>query len=219
MRAYHLLSAEFALSNLALARMRVSRFNDLNDPFELLAANVGERELRRAIRSWKSDFHEHRGLLCFSLSWENPVLWSHYADKHRGICLGFDLNDDIVQPVTYADSRVPVRFKENDPQLGLSEEFVRDLLRTKYRHWEYEEEVRIYVGLDQKTLENGSYFVPFSRDIVLREVILGANCEIPHKLVRERVAKAYDGVAVKKARLAFKWFKVVADERYRNQVA
>jgi len=35
------------------------------------------------------------GLLCFSRNWHNPVLWSHYADKHRGICPGFDA-DDVV---------------------------------------------------------------------------------------------------------------------------
>ena len=26
------------------------------------------------------------GMLCFSKGWHNPVQWSHYTDKHKGIC-------------------------------------------------------------------------------------------------------------------------------------
>jgi hypothetical protein len=34
------------LSNIALRHLKVARFNDLNDPFELLAVDVAERNLR-----------------------------------------------------------------------------------------------------------------------------------------------------------------------------
>ncbi len=24
-------------------------------------------------------------------AWSNPVIWAHYGDKHRGLCLGFEV--------------------------------------------------------------------------------------------------------------------------------
>ena len=44
MRVYYLTSAEYAISNLALKRIKVSRYQDLNDPFELLAADLRSEE-------------------------------------------------------------------------------------------------------------------------------------------------------------------------------
>ena len=42
MRVYYLTGAPFALSNLALRRIKIARFEDLNDPFELLGVDVGD---------------------------------------------------------------------------------------------------------------------------------------------------------------------------------
>ena len=36
--AYHFAPAEFAVSDIALSRLKVAKFSDLNDPFELIAA-------------------------------------------------------------------------------------------------------------------------------------------------------------------------------------
>lgn len=87
------------------------------------------------------------------------------------------------------------------------------MLLTKYIHWQYEEEIRMFVGLDNSTIERGLYFSEFSDDLKLKEVILGPLCEVPIDRVRRLVAKTYDSVTVIKARLAFKWFAVVTDER------
>ena len=217
MRVYHLLSAQNALSDIALRRIRIARYGDLNDPFELFAANMGDRNIRRAMRAWKEEFHRTKGLLCFSKNWENPVLWSHYAEKHRGICLGFDLNDQHALTIEYANQRLPVQFNNDDPTRGLDREFVNRLIRTKYVHWRYEEEIRVIVQLDEETAEDGSYFMPFSNDMQLREVILGPLCAIPIDAMRSFVNAIYDAVIVRKALLAFKWFTVVPEERYEQE--
>ena len=213
MRVYHLLSAESGLSDIALRRIRISRFADLNDPFELLAAHLGEKPFRVAVRNWRTEMNATHGLLCFSKNWESPVLWSHYAAKHRGMCLGFEVQDDLAQEVQYIKDRLPIRFKPNDVTKRLDESFVRELLASKYEHWKYEEEVRVFLSLDPSTVESGSYFYPFSDRLQLIEVILGPLCELPVTEVRELVRGTYGRVSVAKARLAFKWFKVVYDER------
>src|SRR5574337_2128898 len=32
------------------------------------------------------------GISCFSKSFNKTLMWSHYADKHAGVCLGFTIN-------------------------------------------------------------------------------------------------------------------------------
>jgi hypothetical protein len=213
MRVYHLLSVENGLSNVALKRIRISRVRDLNDPFELLAAKLGEKQFRTGLRNWRAAFNESNGLLCFSKKWENPVLWSHYAVKHRGMCLGFDLSEDLAEEVRYIPDRLPILFIDSDPQKGLEESFVRDMLTTKFLHWQYEEEVRVFLRLDPATVEGTSYFYSFGEKLRLAELVLGPLCELPIQEVRSLVHSAYDRVTVYKSRLAFKWFSVVPDER------
>src|SRR5260221_5940403 len=116
MRAFHLLPAEHALNNIALKRIRLSRYGDLNDPFELLAANFGKnKDVHIAVLELKKTFSETKGLVCFSREWGNPLLWSHYASKHRGIALGFDIDDSFAIPISYAEKPLSIRFQDNDP--------------------------------------------------------------------------------------------------------
>ncbi len=46
-RVYHLLSCDYAIKDLNQCRLKVSTFTDLNDPFELLALRVGDKDQRR----------------------------------------------------------------------------------------------------------------------------------------------------------------------------
>jgi len=201
-RGYHLLPTEFALSDIALRRMKVSRLADLNDPFELSAANLGEKRIREAVRGFKRDLHERAGLLSFSKEWKSPVLWSHYAAKHHGMCLGFDLRKNQAMEVVYEAERILPEIDDIDgPNPSSSPEFVRRLLCTKYTHWSYEQEFRVFVRLDETTKEDGLFYYAFSSDLLLRQVILGHSCEIPLERVRELVRNIYgDEVRVFKAR-------------------
>lgn len=217
MRLFHLTTAEHAISNIASSRIKVARFNDLNDPFELLAAELKDKEFRKAVKSWKNDFHNTIGLLCFSESWQNPVLWSHYADKHRGICLGLDIPDKYAIPVDYSRNRIPVAFKDNDPEQGLSPDFVKEMLHTKYEHWAYEKERRMFFTLDEVTKEGELYFCHFDDDLILRDVIVGAHCDIPVDHIENLVAKTNGAIEITKARLGFTHFEVVPDQRYERK--
>src|SRR5438309_1929459 len=88
---YHFTTAEHAISNIALSRLKVARFSEANDPLELLALNFRVRGVRWPIRNLKKEQNELKGMLCFSANWTKVTLWSHYAAKHRGVCLGFDV--------------------------------------------------------------------------------------------------------------------------------
>lgn len=49
-----------------------------------------------------------KGVLSFSETWESVLMWSHYADEHRGICLEFDTSElphPNLAPVRYDGDR------------------------------------------------------------------------------------------------------------------
>jgi hypothetical protein len=43
-------------------------------------------------------------MLCFSRTSSNILMWSHYGDNHKGICLGFDVPDEFARDVRYVSS-------------------------------------------------------------------------------------------------------------------
>jgi hypothetical protein len=106
MIVYRFLSESRALEALRDRRLKLSLINELNDPFEFMAIDVGDKRVRRSFAKVKAIQSRTTGLLCFSTKWSNPLLWSHYADRHRGICLGFDVARELVQPVDYAKERI-----------------------------------------------------------------------------------------------------------------
>ena len=212
-RLYNLTSAKHALSNIENHRLKVSRFADLNDPFELLAANFKEHKTRQVVRDWKDKNHSRMGLMCFAGDWSEPVMWSHYAEKHAGICLGFDVCRSQVQQVSYQDDRILAALSPTPIPDKLSEELQQQLLSTKSAGWRYEEEYRRFINLDTADAEGRLHFWPISGDIQLTEVILGALCEEPLESVRQKVERHFPNAVVFKARLAFQSFKIVPDAR------
>lgn len=210
MRGYYFTPSIFALSNIALRRIKISRIDDLNDPFELLAVNLADESTRNIFKKMKDDINSKTGLICFSLKWKNPLLWGHYADKHTGIALGFDINDKYLLPVDYEENPIRVYV---DPQTGKpNEDDLLSLVRTKFKDWEYENEVRLFVKLDETKKESGIFFEPFTKRIQLREVILGPKCELPVESIRDLVRHFKPKVNVIKSRISFTKFEVLENE-------
>lgn len=123
MKVYHLLSAEHGLDNIEEVRIKIARYSDSNDPFELLAGNLKNKKIGRAVLGLKTNFQKTKGFISFSSCWDNLVLWSHYTNKHKGMALGFKIPDKFATEIQYSDSRIPVTYKNNNPDLGLSSTF------------------------------------------------------------------------------------------------
>ena len=207
MRVYHLLPRKWALSNLRHGRLKVATFLDLNDPFELRGVKLENRADRQLFNRWRKRAAAKLGLLCFSASWRNPVLWSHYASEHKGICLGFDVPDSLLHKVEYVQERLQFA------QPFLDEHQLQQLLRTKFKDWEYEAEYRRIVYIRQAHKIDNRHFWPFGCDLELREVILGARCKVRKEHLEEAFGGAFARVKLVHARPAFQTFNVVTDRR------
>jgi len=203
-RVYHFASLCHGLDNLRHRHLKIAQLDELNDPFELWAIAQPDEHLRQGLRATKQQMAEQYGLLCFSLDWQNPLLWSHYADRHRGLALGFDVNEQILKQVSYVKDR-PILEKINI-------EIAHRLLFTKYEDWHYEREARIYTTLKDPDPKTGLYFADFGEQLVLHEVIAGPLCAVT-KLELLDATGSVTEVEFTKARLAFNTFHVVMDQR------
>src|SRR3954469_6816556 len=141
-RLYHLTTAEYAISNIVFGRLKVATFSTLNDPFELLARSALEWRAQ-ALLDNKHVMDQKNGLLCFSEDWTDPVLWTHYAANHRGVCLGFDLKDGFAEKITYQDDRL----RDEEFLSKTDQEVLHLLLYTKFTSWKYEREWRVLLKL------------------------------------------------------------------------
>ncbi len=97
------------------------------------------------------------GVCSFSLELDNPLMWSHYADEHRGLCLTYIFPQSFVddpanqihgiEKVVYGDNLLTDWLVQRVPGFGLYEDFfpsmIMKVLAIKAKKWEHENEVRI----------------------------------------------------------------------------
>jgi hypothetical protein len=86
-------------------RIKISLRPDLNDLFEINNIRQPTLEHRNILTYFVKEFGKRFGVICFCKEWENPLLWCHYADKHYGICLGFEATSKLEEKVKYRKSK------------------------------------------------------------------------------------------------------------------
>jgi hypothetical protein len=217
MRLYHFMNAKFGLQAIRRQRLKIARITELNDPFEFLQVASTNPKTRARYQYVKRALSEYMGLLCFSESWRNPVQWSHYAQSHRGVCLGFDIAASTgVSKVRYVANRIPPNLKAMRKDGPAAVAHMLELLTLKFEHWHYEQEHRLFVELKDKNERSGLYFFEFDKtpDFKLSEIIVGAYSEISPEQIKRALGRRADEVKAHKARLAFRTFEVVEQ---RNQ--
>jgi hypothetical protein len=209
MRVYHFINEEFGLKDIRERRLKISRIMELNDPFEFFGVELTDKEFRKAMRSAKESVAANTGIICFSGNWKNPVQWAHYADKHKGLCLGFDIDPIHLKKVEYSEDRIP-------HANSMTEELVFKLLRTKYAHWAYEEEYRVFVELKED--EGGIYYTDFEGNMELKQVIVGANSTVTRDQLASALGSLYSKVETFKVRPELQNFEMVKNQNGRMWV-
>jgi hypothetical protein len=179
---------------------------------------LSNKDYRNVFKQERAEFAKKFGILCFSKSWHNPVLWSHYGDKHAGVCLGFDVQNTLLKDVQYSSSlkSIETEIKINPAQINT--ELLFELLFWKFQDWAYEQETRILVRLDECDKDGALYFYPFSDDLVLKEIIVGSRCKKTPKDILRLGDLGTKNIEVIKSRLAFKSYRVIPNNQYKRGI-
>jgi hypothetical protein len=216
MIAYHFISEEYALAAIEDQCLKLSLIDDLNDPFELFAADLPDAESRNEALKFKKHMAERVGILCFSKNWKNTLLWSHYADRHKGVALEFQIKDDVALPVQYSKNRYPIDLKgRKSRRKRVTKAETEGLWLTKFSSWEYEEEIRIICTKGECLQKGKLYFKAFDDEISLQGIVLGPLSKLSIKTIRDKLPKGKE-LSVIKSRLAFRSFNIVTQRNFRK---
>jgi|LSQX01.1.fsa_nt_gb hypothetical protein len=174
--------------------------------------------------------HNELGISCFSETQKSILMWSHYAEQHKGICLAYDTGMfltkshqiDILHwlnPVLYkndiSDSICALTRKADGEKLTKDEEDILNLrlLLTKAEDWSYEMEWRLTFWFPSlmwgTTPENGDNYQYFP--IAPCCIYLGVKIDETLKSeIYELAGKA--GIEVKEMRMADNKFELIVRE-------
>jgi len=177
MRVFHFVSTKHAISNIENSWLKVATIKELNDPYEFYANFTSSGKpldichLNKVIEI----FNGIVGFLCFSKCRNNPVQWAHYADKHKGLCLEFEVPNKFLIEMKYRNRPIDIEVSDKNWRQQFEE-----ATKNKFQHWKYEEEYRMAVDLNEQevTRQSGLLFMPFSDHLKLCKVYSGVNCNL-----------------------------------------
>ena len=160
-------------------------------PFHEMAIS----EARRYQQQFPTDSARHYRVICLSAEQRIPLLWSHYADKHRGFAVVVNTSELIKAGNAFAIDviydprrpRIPHPWKDNRIKENLLTTF-----HYKSKEWDYEKETRLLVPLEhlEAAETNLGLFLPVP-GAVFHEVIFGHLCSDRDKmLLRQTCARS-----------------------------
>jgi hypothetical protein len=146
---------------------------------------------------------EKVGVLCLSKKRNDILMWSHYADSHKGVCLEFDGMSKFMahaQEVKYSKVRDPIR-----PYYETQEQMMEKALLTKSCHWTYEDEYRLL------RYTEGPGLVEFRPHNLIR-IIVGANADdATLDLVKGWIGERVEPLRLSRASVSKTKFEVLID--------
>ncbi len=149
---------------------------EVDDPHQFLLGHYLEKELL---------LQYEKGIVSLAERANCPLMWSHYADQHHGVCIGYsapsDVRDDL-HKVRYGGKRLVDASKvlamvDGDKQARRQVD--EAVLLRKAASWRYEQEWRL---IGQRGLRDSQ--------LELEEVIFGMRCK---DSVKYAVISALDG--------------------------
>jgi len=140
--------------------------------------------IRNQFAEQSNDMFQNSGVCCFSEVNDNILLWAHYADNHKGICLKF--SNGISEIATMTGK---VQYKDNYESASFFNQegdAIYHLIFTKAKDWIYEKEIRVV-----RILDFGKNDFKIEH---LKEIIFG--CRTEKKVIQE-MKKSSFGIKTK----------------------
>lgn len=194
----------------------------LDDQYKRRMPHLSRAERRRSVSDIKDRLRNHKskaaidtmnaamseavnsaGVLSLSAKPDHVLMWSHYADSHRGICIRFKASSTTpffgrAQRVTYQADRPILNLIHDPPDVQMEK-----ALLTKADFWSYEEEWRIV----EHEVGPGIHTFPAS---LLNAVVLGARITSDDRArIIEMVANRKTQTEILQARIDDKKFRLL----------
>ena len=191
---------DYELIDFSIDRQQAQEFVNRNRP----GLNRKERrEKARYLIKHKEGFIAHQkqifedakaktGICCFSRKPDVFLMWSHYANSHKGIVIGFNIAPVrsnpflMLQPVRYVPKASTKSYHE-DKENALSH-----WILTKSDDWKYEQEIRAFCFL-----QNG--LIGFDINCI-KQVYIGCKTseDDTFSILSSLKDNGYNGVSIKK---------------------
>lgn len=105
---------------------------------QVLLKRANEIDLDKTMNEHLFKEFQNWGICCFSEVFDNLLMWSHYTDGHRGICLEFDFTSDQL----INGWLCKINYSEDFPHIKENSEYIKGIT-TKSIYWKYEQEFRL----------------------------------------------------------------------------
>ena len=140
----------------------------------LQALDEGARESAKGLQEYQDNINalihnvmNNSRVLCVTEHNDNVVMWSHYADEHRGVCIRLQCIDELdntlllAKPIQYVDdfpvfpeTQEHVKHLTGEEPLSISK-LIYDIPYYKHKHWRYEDEWRVHIPHEEPSNING----------------------------------------------------------------
>jgi hypothetical protein len=179
---------QYLIDILVNDRLYAAKYTELNDPMEgcYITTNKQNTKLIHDLLYEKSSTR----ILSLTTNDRNWLMWSHYADSHRGYCIKVRLRPNSKLNVS------TIQYVTDVPQVCDSLSGC-NLLSQKSKIWEYEDERRVftkksYVDVVIEGITFG-YRVPNAKFELLKKLIIKIKPELEGKIYKVKKEDLYSG--------------------------
>ena len=151
------------------------------------------------------------GILCFSKEINDPILWSHHADGHKGIAFEVNVGINVnlvsnLHKVEYDKPRIVLPYRQMTDQEWLKR--MENFYKQKSKSWGYEQECRLVIDHAACIPSGGRFFWKIPAGFITR-VIIGFRSSVSEQYLRQVLAlNGFQNVQIVKAKRSLKTYDV-----------
>ncbi|GHT23570.1 hypothetical protein AGMMS4957_15310 [Bacteroidia bacterium] len=123
---------------LLINRLYAAKYKDLNDPMEgkyYYHSGQLDEKTRDKLRDEKANLR----ICSLSETSDNSLMWSHYANGHKGVAIGVAIDDK-----RYDVGKIHYDGQSFVKQKDFSDRLAKEILQHKSDIWKYENEWRVF---------------------------------------------------------------------------
>lgn len=145
-------------------------------------------------------------IFCLTTSFDNILMWSHYANQHNGICIEYDfsyIEEEFLKmlfPINYSSNRPMLKMYQLNPK------YVNKIFQSifvKSMEWKYESEWRLLIP--NQFLDNNNNY----RSPKIKTIYFGTNVlESEYKKIKKKIQNYDSSIKCIRLKMNYKKYKL-----------